>query len=92
MFADLAVCFTFLDDAETEIGLGDRTAAVQALHRGETGCAAIEHLSRRVERAGTHPELQGKIEALRVSLADFRRKLEQQDAYPPAAPLLKNET
>lgn len=69
--SDVDICFTFIEVAQTELGLGDRDSAAQALERAQTGLDAIERLLPDLQRAGDREEIERKMERLRGAIAAF---------------------
>jgi hypothetical protein len=63
--SDLAICFTFSDLAMTELTIGDRDGAVDALERAEKGYATIQRLQYRLEREQYRTEIAEKLTELR---------------------------
>ena len=65
---DLAMCVTFADLAETELGL-DRQGALEAFKRAERGYEIIEQFVMRVQDTTKRQEIEQKMNLLRSRLA-----------------------
>jgi hypothetical protein len=66
--SDLAICFTFADVARTELTIGDRHGAVDALERAEKGYATIHRIQSDLEREQYRNEIREKLNQLRDKL------------------------
>jgi hypothetical protein len=66
--SDLAICFTFAEVAMTELTVGDRDGAVDALERAEKGYATIQRIQSDLEREQHRNEIAEKLNELRNKL------------------------
>jgi hypothetical protein len=67
--ADLALCSTFADLAETELSI-DRLGALEALARAEHGCEIIEHFAMQIQDPERRQETEEQVNLLRSRIAD----------------------
>jgi hypothetical protein len=65
---DLALCFTFIDLAKTELAGGDREAAMQALANAENGYATIARFAPEVNNPEQRNDIEQKLGELRSAL------------------------
>jgi hypothetical protein len=66
-----ALCFTFCDVAETELGLNERQAAQQAIAKAETGYITVRQFLAEVHNEKHRSEIQTTLGKLRTRLDSF---------------------
>jgi hypothetical protein len=71
--ADLGLCFTFANLAETERGLEETAAAERILEKAELGYASIERFSADIKDEAKRREIEQKLGELRKRLDGLRR-------------------
>jgi len=72
---DLALCFTFIDVAETELAMGDREAARRALDKAQDGYATIDRFAPEVENPEHHNDIERKLRELRSALDALHNRI-----------------
>lgn len=67
----MALCFTFIDLAKTELAAGDREAAMQASAKAENGYATIARFAPEVNNPEQRNDIEEKMGELRSALDAF---------------------
>lgn len=73
----LALCFTFAEVVNTELGFGERQAAQQAFGKAEQGYATIARFLPEVQTLGQRKELERRLAELRAVLDGLRPELQR---------------
>ncbi len=78
---DLALCFTFMDLADTELGsMKDRDAALRVMGKAEEGHATISHLLLNVDDGPQKDTIQEQLAQLRARLDSFHQQMHATDS------------
>ena len=72
---DLALCFTFIDLAKTEIAMDDREAAISVCGKEEDGYATVTRFVPEINNADDGNEITRKLTELRAVLDVLQQRL-----------------
>ena len=73
---DLALCFTFIDLAKTEIEIGDRDAAMRVCSKAEDGYATIARFVPEVNNPEHRNHVTQRLAELRAGLDVLQQRLQ----------------